>query len=610
MDFLYPEKQYFSEFNNEKGQYYFLEAIPDLYSPETKTAYFLNECQIHGHLSSTCTLNKNATELSLNPFGETFKQVNDTFFSKMDNLLLNNPDKINEIIIEWECQYLFRRKLPIINSFLELQFKDQFQNHPRYRLQARTAMRGAYFDIFALKWDKNLFPKEKFVYVDCNALYSHVCNKYPFMTGKYKIVMGAELKKIEIHNNMFFYDNKRIKGAILLTISPPKDLFVPFLLYRRKKDSKTYNTLCRLCCENEKVKCSHSKLQRAITSTYMISEIEYALTLNYEIISIYEAHIYTDPPKFIFKDFVQKLNFFKTKYSNCFSNCKTSTEKENYCKYLDKKMDLKEPFLLTPSNIKFNLQQRNFYKLCCNALFGKFSERNDKSHTIFASNNDEIAAIFFSDQKIEDIYCINDQICEVSVLPNIFKLKPNRKSNCYLGAEITALARQTIHEYALKLYSLNYQLYQINCDSLLFSMPINNILPIDISDAMGDFKFEVLGEILSYYSLGTKSYCISYKDPNGSIQTNSKICGISLNCKGANNLVDDKLFDFYLSQLVANKTEKIEITQERFKKDFKKYKVLHNFVNISFSNHLSTRRYVDLNAPNLLTFPYGLQFDG
>jgi hypothetical protein len=605
MDYLHPEKRYFSEFNNENGQYYFLEAIPDLYSFETKTAYFLNGCQIHGHLSPTCTFNKNATEMSQNPFGQTFKELNIAFFVKMENLIKNNPEKINEIIIEWECQYLNRRKNPIIQKFLEIQFKDQFQNHPKYRLQARTAVRGAFFDIFALKWDKNMFPGEKFVYVDCNALYSYVCNKFSFMTGKYKVVMGQELKKIDIRDKLFYFENKRIKGAILLTICPPKDLFLPFLLYRRNKDSKTFNTLCKLCCENEKIKCTHSKLQRAITSTYMISEIEYALTLNYEIVSIYEAHIYTDPPQFIFKDFIQKMNFFKTKHSNCFLNCKTLKEKEDYCAYLNSKMDLKEPFLLTSSNVQCNLQKRNFYKLCCNALFGKFSERNDKSHTIFASTSKEIEAIFFSDQKIQDIYCINDKICEVSVLPNVYKLQPNRKSNCYLGAEITALARQTIHEHATKLYKLNYQLYQINCDSLLFSMPLFDVLPIDISDAMGDFKFEVNGEILSYYSLGTKSYCITYKQANGNIQSISKICGLSLKGQVTNEIVDNKLFDFYLSQILANKSEKVQIIQERFKRDFKKLKVEQNFVNISFSNHLTTRRYVSLNEPNFKTFPYG-----
>jgi hypothetical protein len=338
----------------------------------------------------------------------------------------------------------------------------------------------------------------------------------------------------------------------------------------------------------------------------MISEIEYALSLNYEIISIYEAHIYTDPPQFIFKDFVEKLNFFKTKNSNCFSKCQTLQDKEACCKKLNQKMNLREPFLLSPNNVKFNASKRNFYKLCNNALFGKFSEKHNKSQTVFASNSNEIEKIFFSDQTIQDIFCINENICEISITPNVFSLKPNRNSNCYLGAEITALARQTIHKFGTEIHNSNFSLYQINCDSLLFSMPETNTLPIEISEAMGDFKFETEGDILSYYSLGTKSYCVTYKDTNGNIKSNSKICGISLKSKASSNLVDNKLFDFYISQILSNKQEKIFIEQQRFKRDLKKLKVSQNLVNVSFSNHLSIRRIVDLNEPNLKTYPYGL----
>ena len=42
MTFKYPEKQFMSAFNNPVGQKYFKDAIPDLYSPITKDAYFFN----------------------------------------------------------------------------------------------------------------------------------------------------------------------------------------------------------------------------------------------------------------------------------------------------------------------------------------------------------------------------------------------------------------------------------------------------------------------------------------------------------------------------------------------------------------------------------------
>jgi hypothetical protein len=80
MEFLHSEKLLLSEFNNELGQYYFPEAIPDLYSLNSKTAYFFNGCKIHSHLSPNCKFNKDVSETSLNPFGQTFKEVNEIFF--------------------------------------------------------------------------------------------------------------------------------------------------------------------------------------------------------------------------------------------------------------------------------------------------------------------------------------------------------------------------------------------------------------------------------------------------------------------------------------------------------------------------------------------------
>jgi hypothetical protein len=41
LDSLYPEKKLETEFNNENGQHYFNEAIPDAYSQITKQAFFL-----------------------------------------------------------------------------------------------------------------------------------------------------------------------------------------------------------------------------------------------------------------------------------------------------------------------------------------------------------------------------------------------------------------------------------------------------------------------------------------------------------------------------------------------------------------------------------------
>ena len=161
----------------------------------------------------------------------------------MENLLVSHSTESYEVIFQWECNYLEQRKDPKIELFLITEFK----NHPLYRLQSRSCCRGGYVNVLALKWTKKLFPNEKLCYIDKNGLYSFVAQKFPFMTGKYEIIMGNDLKNIQIINNLFYYKMKRIMGSSLLTIILPKNLKLPFLMYRRKKDKKKRIILCVVC---------------------------------------------------------------------------------------------------------------------------------------------------------------------------------------------------------------------------------------------------------------------------------------------------------------------------------------------------------------------------
>ena len=97
-------------------------------------------------------------------------------------------------------------------------------------------------------------------------------------------------------------------------------------------------------------------------------------------------------------------------------------------------MDLQPPFNLTPFNTKSNPRKRNFYKLMANALFGKLEQRNDKSQTIFVNQQSELENLFFSENKILDLTCINEEICEVQIAPNSSKMPPNKNTNCYIEA--------------------------------------------------------------------------------------------------------------------------------------------------------------------------------
>ena len=244
--------------------------------------------------------------------------------------------------------------------------------------------------------------------------------------------------------------------------------------------------------------------------------------------------------------------------------------------------------------------------MCSNSLLGKLEQKSDKSRIVFASNNAEIENIFFSDQQIDNFFVINDNICELHVKPNILKLKPNRNSNCYLGAQVTAYARQIIHEKAQKVVNLNYKLFHVNCDSLMFSMPVSHTIPFEISHAVGDFKFEIEDEILSYYSLGNKCYSINTKGPF-QIKTISKICGISVNGQSNETLINNEIFNLYIERFLYQETKSIKIPQKRFKRNFEKKNISQKLANITLSNQISVRRFVNVDDPHYKTFPFGYQ---
>ena len=79
MDNAYPEKKFQFAFNNHDGPKYFVECVPDLYSPVTKEAIFFNGCFFHGHYEN-CLINTKSNENSKHPFGQTFKEMNLNFF--------------------------------------------------------------------------------------------------------------------------------------------------------------------------------------------------------------------------------------------------------------------------------------------------------------------------------------------------------------------------------------------------------------------------------------------------------------------------------------------------------------------------------------------------
>ena len=125
-------------------------------------------------------------------------------------------------------------------------------------------------------------------------MYCFIAMTSKFSIGSYKILVGDDLKKIELKQNDFYYENNPnpMVGVMFVSIIPPKTLLFPFLAYRLKNEKVVF-TLCSKCAEeSSKLLCNHSDSERSLKSVYFISELVFALSLGYKLDQIYECHYF------------------------------------------------------------------------------------------------------------------------------------------------------------------------------------------------------------------------------------------------------------------------------------------------------------------------------
>ena len=127
-----------------------------------------------------------------------------------------------------------------------------------------------------------------------------------YNVGKYEVLLGRSLKHVAIKSNKFYYGKTTLFGTALVTIPAPQSLFCPFLLF--KDNNKSVLILCRKCYLKNMKKCSHSDADRQFFGSYFIEELEFALSLGYQVTAIHECHAYIEQQP-IFKKFITILNY-------------------------------------------------------------------------------------------------------------------------------------------------------------------------------------------------------------------------------------------------------------------------------------------------------------
>jgi len=623
LEFKNPNLQIISNFSNPCGQEYFKEAVPDVYIPELKMAIFVNGCYFHGHYKGdVCPPSqKNLTDSSFNEIfdptpdqthcllskpglpdtlnkrmNKSYQSLQREFFEKIDQLKQNNPDKIETVKVFWECFY----KKQISGSPDHKLFLKSYVKHPLRRLVPRDCGKGGLTQAFALSWNQQENSDETFYCCDINGLYSHVAMAKMYNVGEYQILIGKALKEISQQNGKLFFEGKKLYGTALISFVPPRNLFVPFLIYKHEQSSVLI--LCRKCFLKKSKTCKHSDSERTLTGSYFIEEIEFAMTLGYRITAIHECHAYFDQGP-VFKKFISILSYYKTKFSPFLEKVETDKRAE-HCKRLNEKMNFEIPFLLTPNDQPDSFK-KYLFKLAANSLFGKMQQRKDKPSVHTVTENEELERILADNKEdILSIEAFNDMICQVSVKQKENKLQDSQRTNCYLGSQVVALARIYFYEQILKVLECKGTLFYVDTDCIFFSLKKHLQNPLDMSEAIGDFK-SVYSQISHFYCLGPKNYTIASL-AGGKTSVTTKVRGLNLNSPVAEHVVNSFTHKTYLKSFLKKNLLTLKVPQlrtRRVKKHLFSSKTQLEF--LSFSNTINTQRFFIRKSSSLSTLPYG-----
>ena len=440
---------------------------------------------------------------------------------------------------------------------------------------------------------------------------------HEFGVGKYQILLPEEIYQAGItvidgkHCIRTVTDGQDgteilAGGAAFVKVQPPTSLLMPFLQYRTE-EGFTFLSLCRRCSELRQKVCRHRAVSsRSFTSSWMVTDLDMAVSLGYKVIEWYEIHHFPKKSALL-KDYVKILNGEKIKNSGGLQNMTSEAEKKSYCDSLNERMNLPQQFELNSENVINNSAQKQTFKMLCNSFYGKFSQNSNFTKIDLIQERSHLLEIVNS-QEVIDISSLSDNFVQIEYQPSTEKTKPNLKGSLYIGAEINALARVFMYKSMLKIVQAQGTLFAVDTDGLFYSLPKDVPDPLPFSDAVGDFK-SVYPEILNFLALGNRNYSLSYKSSDGKIKNVTKIKGLSLSSHNLSDSLSSDTYREYIDSHFQNEYKNIYLPQLRqtVNKDTKEPE--DKMQRYNFSNDLFLKRFVcNEKPPTYVTYPYGYRF--
>lgn len=613
-DFLHPELKYEHAFNCANGQRTFGHLKADLYSPVTKTVYNFHGCAYH-----YCDSCDAITRAKKNDNGEPINHLKVPYSTlkirddKSKEVLLGKfGDQVKNVLVMKECQWKETKKDDFWDVFLA-QCDNFVKKRPKNRLIPRICIRSGFLETYILRWQQKDFPSETFYHSDCNGLYAYISLNNEFPVEQYQVLLKNNLDgniSFDPIVGGHFYKGQPMSGsAAHVRILAPSNLKKPFLSFRSSKEH-TFMSLCSSCIENNvensKTKCSHtSPNSRYFESCWMVTELDKAVSLGYIILDWFEVHYFPKKSPLL-SSYVSILSALKLQNTGCDPNL-TLEQKQQYCDEINAKLKIPNQFQLTPFNISENVGQKQFYKSMLNNYLGKFIQNTQHSTFKFVQSQSELEKYCFNpDNEVIGIYPYTENLCQVEYKPLLKNVKPSKKANLYIGAEIIAKARVYIYNCIEILEKASARIFFVDTDGIGYALNKTIKNPLQFSNCTGDFK-AVQNNIVSFHALGNRNYTIGYVDLSNKLKYDYKVKGLTLTSEHVKNIMSPNLYENFLDKHFKKEFDQIYLPQIKNKIDIASKQSKPTMHTVKFTNNLFVKRYIEpnLDQQTYETFPYG-----
>ena len=539
-------------YNDRKGQdksFRFL--TPDAVDYESKTTFFYSGCFHHLHSPLVCPRNKSKKLDDLwGKTGKTVKEVMQQNDLKMSKFKALYPDWT--VIIKWDCQWAREKEE---NEEVKRFFEENpwALKAPVNRLVPRDSVRGGMSETYNFHWKKEENLGEHFFIADLTSQYPSLALSKTFPLGSFDVLVGRDLDDVSFENNVMKHKGEDINGLVMVTIDPPQGLFYPFLLYRVEKE-RSVATLCTTCCTKKLNVCTHKGMERYITGTYTVPEINYALSLGYRVVRLYEIWMYRRMGN-IFGNVYKLLLRNKIKFSGLPVTALDEFEEYAFCQAINSQLDLPSNLTLLPEDVVRDNKLRQFYKLLANAIIGKLGQNNEYPKDVFVHTASQILKhTKDSNSVIEDIALVNEDTMYLRVSKKKKSNQNNRTGNCLIYAYLTAYARIGMHKSVCELSSNGSKVFALEADAIAFSTP-SDVQPMEFGETIGAFKSE-FQNIEAYSTLGPKTSAIQYRIGDN-LHSLVKVKGLNLSGDQASSTVSNDLYEDFVQNLLLGIEQKI-----------------------------------------------------